>query len=110
MRFFLRFFVTSGIIYLLIQFQYLSGVSLNAGISSLLVFIFILGLVNLVVGWILRLITLPIRFLSLGLIGFIISVIVVKITDEFVVGVTLNGWTPILIIALVMGIVSAMFA
>jgi uncharacterized membrane protein YvlD (DUF360 family) len=48
--------------------------------------------------------------LSLGLIGFIISVIVVKITDEFVVGVTLNGWTPILIIALVMGIVSAMFA
>ena len=39
-----------------------------------------------------------------------ISLIVVKVTDAFVTGVTLDGWMPIVIIALVMGIVSAVFA
>lgn len=89
MRFFLRFIFTVIAIYFLIQFQYLTGVTLSEGIPSLLVFVFILGLVNLVVGGILRLITLPMRFLTLGIIGFNISMLVVKLTDDFVTGVSL---------------------
>ena len=78
--------------------------------TSLLVFTFILGLVNLIVGGILRLITLPIRILSLGIIGFCISIIVVWFTDRFVDGVILVGWLPVIVIALLMGIISTIFA
>ncbi|MBC7503760.1 phage holin family protein [Candidatus Gracilibacteria bacterium] len=107
MRFFFRFALTALAIYLLIQYGYLQGVTFAAGTTSLLVFTFILGLVNLIVGGALRLITFPIRWLTLGILGFAISLFVVYLTDEFVTGVTLIGWTPIIIIALVMGVISA---
>ena len=43
----------------------------------------------------------------MGLVGFAISLVVVRFTDEFVAGVTLTGWTPVIIIALIMGLVSS---
>ena len=49
MRFFFRFALTALAIYLLIQYGYLQGVTFAAGTTSLLVFTFILGLVNLIV-------------------------------------------------------------
>jgi uncharacterized membrane protein YvlD (DUF360 family) len=58
------------------------------------------------IGSLLRLITLPIRWLSLGLIGSGISLLVVRLTDEFVPGVVLIGWFPVIIIAIVMGAIS----
>ena len=106
MRFLLRFLFTAIAIYLLMYYNYLPGISLTDGTNSLLIFTFILGLVNLVIGGILRLITLPLRILSLGLIGFIISIIVVILTDEFVTGIHITGWTTIILVALTMSIVS----
>ncbi len=107
MRFFLRFIITATAIYCLIQWHYLSGVTLTEGVTSLFVFVFTLGLVNLIVGGVLRLITLPIRWLTLWLLGFAISLFVVYLTDEFVTGVTIIGWLPLVIIAVVMGFVTA---
>lgn len=106
MRFLLRFLFTAIAIYLLMYYNYLPGISLTDGTNSLLIFTFILGLVNLVIGGILRLITLPLRILSLGLIGFIISIVVVILTDEFVTGIHITGWTTIILVALTMSIVS----
>jgi putative membrane protein len=106
MRFILRFLLTAAIIYALIHYGYLSGVTFTSGTTSLLIFTGILGLVNLVVWGVLRFITLPIRWLTLGVLGFAISLFVVYLTDEFVTGVTLAGWLPIIIIALVMSVVS----
>lgn len=106
MRFLLRFLFTAIAIYFLMYYNYLPGITLVDGTNSLLVFTFILGLVNLVVGGILRLITLPLRILSLGLIGFLISIIVVLVADEFFAGVQIAGWTTVVLVALTMSIVS----
>ncbi len=106
MRFLLRFLFTAIAIYFLMYYNYLPGITLVDGTNSLLVFTFILGLVNLVVGGILRLITLPLRILSLGLIGFLISIIVVLVADEFFTGVQIAGWTTVVLVALTMSIVS----
>lgn len=106
MRFLLRFLFTAIAIYFLMYYNYLPGITLVDGTNSLLVFTFILGLVNLVVGGILRLITLPLRILSLGLIGFLISIIVVLVADEFFAGIQITGWTTVILVALAMSIVS----
>ena len=106
MRFLLRFLFTAIAIYFLMYYNYLPGITLVDGANSLLVFTFILGLVNLVVGGILRLITLPLRILSLGLIGFLISIIVVLVADEFFAGIQITGWTTVILVALAMSIVS----
>lgn len=106
MRFFLRFIATALAIYFLMYFKYLPGITLTDGTNSLLIFTFILGLINLIIWGILRLITLPLRILSLWLVGFLISIIVVLITDEFVAGIELTEWKSIIIIALSMGVIS----
>jgi putative membrane protein len=107
MHFIIRFILTALAIYLLIDYQYLQWVTLSNGASSLLVFTAILGLVNMTIGSLLRIITFPIRWLSLGIIGSGISLLVVRLADEAVPGVTIVGWLPYIIIAIVMGIISA---
>ena len=88
MRFVLRFIVTAIAIYALIHYGYLSGVTFASGNSSLLIFAGVLSLVNLIIGGALRLITLPIRWLSMGIIGFAISLFVVWITVTYGYSVT----------------------
>jgi uncharacterized membrane protein YvlD (DUF360 family) len=68
MRFILRFILTAAAIYALIHYGYLSGVTFASGNTSLLVFTGVLSLVNLIVGGALRLITLPIRWLTMGIV------------------------------------------
>ncbi len=92
------------------QYKYIAGIVLSEGIKSLMIFVFILGLMNLIVWGILRIITLPVRFLTIWGIGFAISIFVVILTDEFVTGVTINGWTPVIIIALAMWIISSLLS
>ncbi len=110
MRFFLRFLITAVAVYVLIEYGYLSGIVLERWNASLLIFIFILWLVNLVLGWILRLITFPIRILSLWLVGSLISIFIVKFTDKFVTGVDITEWKSVVIIALVMWIVTSLLS
>lgn len=110
MRFFLRFLITAVAVYVLIEYRYLSGIVLERWNASLLIFIFILWLVNLVLGWILRLITFPIRILSLWLVGSLISIFIVKFTDKFVTGVDITEWKSVVIIALVMWIVTSLLS
>jgi putative membrane protein len=109
MRFLLRFVVTALTIYALISYGYLSGIIFASGNTSLLIFTGVLSLVNLLIGGVLRLITLPIRWLTMGVVGFAISLFVVWITVNYwqsVTGTTM-GYLQIAIIALFMGIVTS---
>jgi uncharacterized membrane protein YvlD (DUF360 family) len=83
MRFVLRFIVTAISIYALIHYGYLSGITFASGNTSLLIFTGVLSLVNLIIGGALRLITLPIRWLTMGVVGFAISLFVVWITVNY---------------------------
>lgn len=104
MRFLLQFLVTAGVIYMIAEYQYIPGITVENGYASALVFAVILALVNLVLGTILRIITFPLRLVTLGLFSFVITLIIVKVADEFVQTITLVGATPVIVVALVMSI------
>lgn len=90
MYYILQFFVSAGVIYFLSQSDLVPGIVISNGYKSALVFAVILGLVNLFLGTILRIVSFPIRLITLGAFSFVISLIVVKVADEFVPGVTLE--------------------
>jgi putative membrane protein len=109
MRLIFQFFATSGILFFLIEWGYLSGIILEKGYSSLLVFVIILALVNLVLWTILRIITFPIRLITFGAFSFVISCIVVKVADEFVPGITITSIPSVAIVALIVALISILF-
>ena len=65
----------------------------------------VLALVNLVVGTLARAVTAPLNFLTLGLISFLISGLMVILTDKLVDGFTVTGYIPALLFALVLALI-----
>ena len=63
------------------------GVAVD-GLWTAIIVAFVFGLVNAVIGTILRILTLPLNFLTFGLISFIITILMVFLTDNLVQGFT----------------------
>jgi putative membrane protein len=105
----LQFFATAGALSFFIQSWYISWITLENGYTSLLIFVIILALVNLVLGTVLRIITFPIRLITFGAFSFVISCIVVKVADEFVPGVTITNIPSVVIVALIVALISMLF-
>lgn len=85
---------------------YVPGIELQNGYTSAVVFAVILGIVNLFLGTILRIVTLPLKILTLGLFSFVISIIMVLVADYLFDGITLHGYIPVIIIAFALGVTS----
>ncbi len=99
MYFLFQFLISAGVIYTIAVYGHIEWIVLQNGYTSALIFAVILGLVNLILGTILRIISFPIRLITLGAFSFVISLIVVKVADELVPGITLTGIVPLVIIA-----------
>jgi putative membrane protein len=84
------------------------GVSVDSYWTALIVAL-VFSLVNIFIGGFARIITAPLNFLTLGLISFLISGIIVLLTDRFVDGFSVDGYLPALIFALVLGIIRSVF-
>ena len=84
------------------------GVQVDGFTTSLIVAI-VLALVNLVVGTLARAVTAPLNFLTLGLISFLISGLMVILTDKLVDGFTVTGYIPALLFALVLALIRWLF-
>jgi putative membrane protein len=106
MYYLLQFLVSAGVIYLIAQSGEVPGIEIIWGYTATLLFAVILGLVNLILGTVLRILTFPIRLLTLGAFSFVITLIVVKVADELVPWVTLTGIIPMIVIALASGLTS----
>ncbi len=76
-------FLASAVVIVLIS-QNMPGITLENGLTSAFIFAVILAIVNIILGTLLRIITFPIRFITLGAFSFVILLIVVKVTDELV--------------------------
>lgn len=109
MRYIIQFLFTAFVIYFVTQSGVVSGVEYQNGYVSLLVFSIMLGIVNLILGTTLRIITFPLRLITLGAFSFVISLFLVKVTDELVPNVTLLGFWPVVAIALITGTISIIF-
>lgn len=84
----------------------LTGMEVSGGFFSYLWIALLFGIVNVVVGTILRILTLPLTILTLGLFSIVVNAILLEITDALSDSLTIDSffWTAIwaaLILALV---------
>ena len=85
----------------------LSGMEVTGGVSSYLIVSLLFGVVNAVIGTLLRLLALPLTVLTLGLFSFVISAVLLVITDALTDRLSIDAffWTAIWA-AVIMAIVS----
>ncbi len=78
---------------------------INAIIAGLLI-----ALANATIGTLLRLFTLPINIISLGLMSFIITVFMVLLVDAFMKSFNTSGFISALIFAAVLSVIKMVFS
>ncbi|HYR51723.1 MAG TPA: phage holin family protein [Candidatus Dormibacteraeota bacterium] len=61
----------------------------------------VLGLVNATVGLVLKILTFPLIILTFGLFSFVVNAIVILLVAALVPGVSVNGFWPALLCAIV---------
>jgi len=106
MMYFIHFLVTAAAIYFFAQSNLVEGITLSNGYVSALLFAVVLAVVNLILGTILRIVSLPLRIITLGLFSFVISVVIVYVTDQLVPSVTITGIIPLIIFSTILSVTS----
>jgi putative membrane protein len=76
------------------------------GCGSALLAAIVVGFVNGTLGAILKLVTLPLTILTLGLFGFVVNAIVLKLAAALVPGFRIRGFAPALWGAVVLSLVN----
>lgn len=76
------------------------------GWPSAIIASLVLGLVNATVGLVLKILTFPLIILTFGLFSFVVNAIVILLVAALVPGVSINGFSPALIAAIVISAVN----
>lgn len=84
------------------------GVSIDGFWNAVLAAVLI-ALANATIGLILRIMTLPLNFLTLGLVSFIISVLMILLVDNLMDSFSTTGFLSAAFLAIVLAIVNALF-
>lgn len=79
------------------------------GIWTAIIVAVVLALVNGIIGTVLRLLTLPLNILTLGLVSFIITVLMIMLTDNIVDGFETGGFLATAIFAIVLALTNMVF-
>jgi len=104
--------IISGVLGLWLADKFVTGVDFTGDWKILLLAGLILGLINFFIKPILKLITLPLRLLTLGLFGLLINIGVVWAVDIIFTELIITGVTPLLWTTLIvwgLGILCARF-
>jgi putative membrane protein len=80
-----------------------------SGIGSALIAVIIIGLLNATLGLLLKLVTLPIGILTLGLFFLVINAIVLWFSSKFVPGFAVTGFKAAFLGALVLALIHILF-
>lgn len=75
------------------------------GYGSAIIAAILIALANATIGLVLRIFTLPLNLLTLGLISFIISVLMILLVDHFMTGFNTSGFIAAAILAIVVALV-----
>jgi putative membrane protein len=89
---------------LLIGAYIVPGVEIG-GLGSAIIAAILIAVVNGTVGFILRILTLPLNFLTLGLVSFIITVLMVRLVDYMMTGFNTSGFIAAAILAIVVAVI-----
>ncbi|RZM21242.1 MAG: phage holin family protein [Pedobacter sp.] len=84
------------------------GVAVD-GYGTAIIAAVLIALANATIGFILRVLTFPINFLTLGLVSFIISVLMILLVDNLMTGFNTTGFFAAAILAIVVAVIKAIF-
>lgn len=79
------------------------------GFGTAIIAAVLIALANATIGFILRLLTFPINFLTLGLMSFIITVLMILLVDSMMKGFNTSGFFAAAFLAIVVAIIKALF-
>jgi putative membrane protein len=83
-----------------------SGIELTSDFVTILFIALVFGLINTFIRPILKLISLPVVILTLGLFTFVINAVMLALTAWIMDGLSIDGFVPALLGAVVITIVS----
>lgn len=84
------------------------GVTVD-GLRTAIVVWVVLTLINATVWLLLRLISIPLNFLTFGIVGFIITVLMILLTDNLVSGFDVSSFWSGAIFAIILGLIQGVF-
>lgn len=105
MRILISLLVTAIIVYVLANF--LPGVSVD-GFGSSIIVVIVLAILNIFVSPILKIISLPITILTLGLFSFVINAIIIMLCAYFVSGFHVESFWYALLFSLILSFVQSL--
>ncbi len=79
------------------------------GFGTAIIAAILIALANATIGLILRLLTFPINFLTLGLMSFIITVLMILLVDSLMAGFNTSGFFAAAFLAIVVALIKALF-
>ena len=82
------------------------GVDINGGFGSLLVISAAFGLVNAVIGTVMRLLTMPLTIMTLGLFALVVNALMLVITDWIIDRLDVDGFLTALVATLLIRLFS----
>ncbi|MCX3267165.1 phage holin family protein [Pedobacter agri] len=84
------------------------GVSID-GYGNAIIAAILIALANATIGFILRLLTFPINFLTLGLVSFIITVLMILLVDNMMSSFNTSGFLAAAFLAIIVALIKAIF-
>jgi putative membrane protein len=108
MSFLLRLVISLVVVALafVVTVRIVPGIQIHGGVTEYLVVAAVFGLVNAILGPILKLITLPISVLTLGLFLLVLNAILLALSAWLVPALTIDGFWSAFIGAILLGLVS----
>jgi len=84
------------------------GVSID-GFGNAIIAAVLVALANATIGFILRLLTFPVNFITLGLMSFIITVLMILLVDNMMSSFNTSGFLAAAFLAIVVALIKAVF-
>lgn len=107
MNLIIRLLITAVVAFFLTKI--LSGVHFD-GFSTAIIFAIVLGLLNIFVKPILKLLGLPLTIITLGLFSLVINALVILLADYFVDGMAIDGFWWALIFSIALSVLTSLLS
>ncbi len=107
-RLLIRWLVLAAAISLAVKI--VPGVHLHGGLANLLGVALVFGVINLVIGTVIRVVSLPIRILTIGLFSIVINAALLELTARADTVLTLDSFVAAVLAAVVISIVSTVLS
>lgn len=107
MNLIIRLLVTAVVAFFLTKV--LSGVQID-GFSTALVFAIVLGVLNLIVTPVLKILGLPLTILTLGLFSLVINALMILLADYFIDGMVVDGFWWAFIFSIALSVITSLLS